>query len=42
MASFCVEGFSYDRLRGLDARTIQERFRRFARLTDFAQAHLLE
>lgn len=41
MASFCVEGFSYDQLRGLDAASIQARFHRFARLTDFAHAHLL-
>jgi sugar/nucleoside kinase (ribokinase family) len=41
MASFCVEGFSYDRLRELDAAAIQARFRRFAQLTDFAHAHLL-
>lgn len=40
MASFCVEGFSYDRLKGLDHRRIRERFDRFAGLTEFDRAHL--
>ena len=40
MASFCVEGFSYDRLKGLDAATIQKRFETFAALTNFARASL--
>ncbi|PCC74611.1 Sugar or nucleoside kinase, ribokinase family [Nannocystis exedens] len=40
MASFCVEGFSYDRLKGLDAATIQKRFETFASLTNFARASL--
>ncbi|MCB9565933.1 MAG: sugar kinase [Myxococcales bacterium] len=42
MASFSVEGFSYDRLRGLTVAQIQERFRTFADLTDFSHAHLLD
>ena len=41
MASFCVEGFSYDRLRGLDAATIQRRFEAFSALTNFDRATLL-
>jgi len=41
MASFCVEGFSYDRIRGLSIAEIQERFHTFAKLTDFSHAHLL-
>ncbi|HFE45959.1 MAG TPA: sugar kinase [Nannocystis exedens] len=41
MASFCVEGFSYDRIRGLTVNAIQERFHTFAKLTDFSHAHLL-
>ncbi|MDC0718879.1 PfkB family carbohydrate kinase [Nannocystis bainbridge] len=40
MASFCVEGFSYDRLKGLDQATIQKRFETFAALTNFARASL--
>ncbi|MBZ5711559.1 PfkB family carbohydrate kinase [Nannocystis pusilla] len=40
MASFCVEGFSYDRLKGLDAATIQRRFETFASLTNFDRASL--
>lgn len=40
MASFCVEGFSYDRLKGLDRPTIQRRFEQFSSLTNFARAHL--
>jgi sugar/nucleoside kinase (ribokinase family) len=35
MASFTVEAFSLDRLRGLDNKEIQERFREFKRLTHF-------
>ena len=41
MASFCVEGFSYDRLVGLDAATIQRRFEAFSALTNFERASLL-
>jgi sugar/nucleoside kinase (ribokinase family) len=41
MASFCVEGFSYDRLRSLDAATIQHRFEAFSALTNFERANLL-
>jgi fructose-1-phosphate kinase PfkB-like protein len=41
MASFCVEGFSYDRLRGLDAAGIQRRFEAFSALTNFTRASLL-
>ncbi|MEZ4384564.1 MAG: PfkB family carbohydrate kinase [Nannocystaceae bacterium] len=41
MASFCVEGFSYDSLQGLSVAAIQERFQTFAKLTDFSHAHLL-
>lgn len=41
MASFCVEGFSYDRLRGLDAAGVQRRFEAFSALTNFARASLL-
>jgi sugar/nucleoside kinase (ribokinase family) len=41
MASFCVEGFSYDRLRGLDTATIQRRFEAFSTLTNFDRATLL-
>ncbi len=41
MASFCVEGFSYDRLRGLDSATIQRRFESFSALTNFDRATLL-
>lgn len=40
MASFCVEGFSYDRLKGLDRAAIQRRFDAFAGLTDFTRANL--
>jgi sugar/nucleoside kinase (ribokinase family) len=40
LASFCVEGFSYDEIRGLDVAAIQRRFDVFTRLTDFAQADL--
>lgn len=35
MASFTVEAFSLDRLRGLDYKEIQDRFREFKRLTHF-------
>lgn len=41
MASFCVEGFSYDRLRNLDAASIQRRFEAFSTLTNFERANLL-
>lgn len=41
MASYCVEGFSYDRLRGLGHRDIDERFMAFSRLTHFERARLL-
>lgn len=41
MASFCVEGFSYDRLRTLDAASIQRRFEAFSALTNFDRASLL-
>jgi len=40
LASFSVQGFSYDRLRGLDLAGIQERFDAFSRLTDFEPANL--
>ena len=40
LASFCVQGFSYDSLRGLDLPGIQERFDAFSRLTDFGRAKL--
>ena len=35
MASFCVQGFSYDRLKGLARSTIDRRFDDFVRLTEF-------
>ncbi len=41
MASFCVEGFSYDRVRSLDAASIQRRFEAFSALTNFERASLL-
>ncbi len=41
LASFCVEDFSYDRLRDLDLAAIQRRFDRFAQLTDFSRASLV-
>lgn len=41
MASYCVEGFSYDRLRGLSHVEIDERFMTFSRLTHFERARLL-
>ena len=41
MASFCVEGFSYDRLKGLTHERIDERFMAFSRLTHFERARLL-
>lgn len=41
MASYCVEGFSYDRLRGLTHRDIDDRFMAFSRLTHFERARLL-
>lgn len=41
MASFCVEGFSYDNLRGLDSGAIQRRFEAFSALSNFDRATLL-
>jgi hypothetical protein len=41
LASFCVQGFSYDGIRGLDSAKVQERFGVFARLGDFARAELV-
>jgi sugar/nucleoside kinase (ribokinase family) len=41
MASYCVEGFSYDRLRGLTHAEIDARFMAFSRLTHFERARLL-
>jgi sugar/nucleoside kinase (ribokinase family) len=41
MASYCVEGFSYDRLRGLTHAEIDQRFMAFSRLTHFERARLL-
>ena len=35
MASFCVQGFSYDRLRGLAREDIEARYRRFVELSRF-------
>lgn len=35
MASFCVQGFSYDRLRGLALEDIEARYRRFIELSRF-------
>jgi hypothetical protein len=35
MASFCVQGFSYDRLKGLAQSTIDRRFQDFVELTEF-------
>lgn len=40
LASFCVQGFSYDEIRGLDLAKIQARFSAFDRLTDFTGADL--
>ena len=40
LASFCVQGFSYDAIRGLDTAAVQSRFDAFARLTDFSRATL--
>lgn len=40
LASFCVQGFSYDSLFGLDAVKIQARFEAFAQLSDFRRAEL--
>jgi sugar/nucleoside kinase (ribokinase family) len=36
MASFCVQGFSYDKLSGLERSTIDARFEEFVKLTHFA------
>ncbi|HEY8374855.1 MAG TPA: PfkB family carbohydrate kinase, partial [Nannocystis sp.] len=41
MASFCVEGFSYDKLKGLSQAAIQARFEAFSSLTNFARASLV-
>jgi sugar/nucleoside kinase (ribokinase family) len=35
MASFCVQGFSYDALRGLSREDIDARYQRFVELTRF-------
>jgi sugar/nucleoside kinase (ribokinase family) len=35
MASFCVQGFSYDRLRGLSREDIERRYQSFVALTRF-------
>ena len=40
LASFLVQGFSYEGIRRLGRATIQERFAAFARLTDFRRAEL--
>ena len=40
LASFCVQGFSYDEIRGLDLAKIQARFSAFDRLTNFDGADL--
>ncbi len=40
MASYCVEGFSYDQLKGLGHAKIDERFTAFSRLTRFGNARL--
>lgn len=40
LASFNVEGFSYDAMKNLDVATIQKRFERFAKLTNFRSAQL--
>jgi sugar/nucleoside kinase (ribokinase family) len=41
LASYCVEGFSYDRIKNLDLSQIQSRYDAFSRLTDFSRADLL-
>jgi sugar/nucleoside kinase (ribokinase family) len=40
LASFSVQGFSYDKLRGLDLPSIRGRVDAFSRLTDFGPANL--
>ncbi len=40
LASYCVQGFSYDEIRGLSVDAIQRRFVAFSKLTDFAAADL--
>jgi sugar/nucleoside kinase (ribokinase family) len=40
LASFCVQGFSYDEIRGLDLAKIQARFSAFDQLTNFDGADL--
>jgi len=37
LASYCVQGFSYDEIRHLDTKAIQARFEMFKSLTDFAR-----
>jgi len=41
LASFCVEGFSYEGMDRLTLDAIQQRFDRFAALTDFSRASLV-
>lgn len=40
LASYCVEGFSYDRIASLDHAKIDERYEAFSRLTQFDKATL--
>ena len=40
LASYNVEGFSYDTMKDLSVETIQARFDQFSRLTDFSKAAL--
>jgi sugar/nucleoside kinase (ribokinase family) len=40
LASYCVEGFSYDRIRGLSHAELDARFEAFSRLTRFERASL--
>lgn len=40
LASFNVEGFSYDTMKDLSIEKIQDRFDQFSRLTDFSRAEL--
>lgn len=41
MASFCVEGFSFDKVKGLGHQAIDDRFMAFSRLTQFERARLV-
>lgn len=41
LASYCVQGFSYDEIKRIDIASIQERFDAFSRLTDFSRAELV-